>query len=62
MACRLVPLGAITIADIVLNVLIYVGPVEVYFDLVSSLKLPKVAGSPAIMVLGEDFLMKISAF
>jgi hypothetical protein len=38
------------------------GPVEVRFDLVSRLKLPKVAGSPTIMVLGEDFLTEVSTF
>jgi hypothetical protein len=62
MACRLVPLAAVTTADIFLNVLIHVGPVKVCADLVSGLKLPEVAGGPAIMVLRENFLMEISSF
>ena len=62
MTCRVVPLAAVSTADIFLNVLIHVGPLEVRFDLVSGLKLPKVTGGPAIMVLGEDFLTEVSAF
>jgi hypothetical protein len=62
MACSLVPLAAVTAPDIFLNVLVHVGPVEVGLDLVSHLQLPKVAGDPAIRVLGEDFLAEVSAF
>ena len=62
MACCLVPLATVTTADIFLNVLIHVGPVEVRSDLVSGLKLCKMAGGPAVIVLGEDFLMEVSVF
>src|SRR6202162_2890176 len=41
MACCLVPLATVTTADIFLNVLIHVGPVEVRLDLVSGLNCSK---------------------